>query len=79
MAKKKLKFPVRDEDFKYPECTIPQCLGGCVLVARTPEGVALRDSKDTKQEKTTMYFTNLERDHFLKGIRNGEFELVGTI
>jgi len=78
MAQKKFKFPVRASDFKYPECSNPNCLGGCVLVARKPEGVALRDTKDTKKRKTTMFFTNLEWDHFLTGVRNGEFELVGS-
>ena len=78
MAKRKFMFPVRDEDFRYPECSNPLCLGGCVLVARKSEGVALRDSKDTKKRKTTMFFTNLEWDHFLKGVRNEEFELVGS-
>jgi hypothetical protein len=78
MATKKFSFPVREEDFKFPECSNPLCLGGCVLIAIKPEGVALRDSKDTKSQKTTMFFTNLEWDHFLKGVRNGEFEIVGT-
>ncbi len=79
MKAKKFKFQVRDEDFKYPECSNPVCLGGCVLVARTSDGVAIRDSKDTKNQKTTMFFTNLEWDHFLKGVRNDEFELVGNL
>ena len=79
MSSKNFKFPVKDEDFKYPECSNPLCLGGCVLVARTPEGIAIRDSKDMKKNKTTMYFTNLEWDHFLKGIRNNEFEVIGDI
>ncbi len=79
MTAEKFKFQVRDEDFKYPECSNPLALGGCVLIARKPEGVALRDSKDTKKRKTIMFFTNLEWDHFLKGVRNDEFELVGNL
>jgi len=78
MRGKKFKFPVRDSDFKYPECSNPICLGGCVLVARKPQGVAVRDSKDKKKSKTTMFFTNLEWEHFLAGIRNGEFEPIAN-
>jgi hypothetical protein len=79
MRAKKFSFSVRNEDFKFPECSNPLCLGGCVLIAIKPEGVALRDSKDTKGRETTMFFTNLEWDHFLKGVRNGEFEIAGTV
>ena len=76
MEGKVFKFPVRNGDFKHPECSNPLCLGGCVLVARKKQGVVLRDSKNMKKRKTTMFFTNLERDHFLREVRNGEFELI---
>lgn len=48
--------------------------GNCVEVAHLPGGgVALRDSKDrTKQPHT---YTRGEWDAFLRGAKNGEFDL----
>ena len=47
--------------------------GSCVSVAITEDAVYVRDTKDI--HKTTLQFTRLEWECFLKGVRNGEFEL----
>jgi Domain of unknown function (DUF397) len=46
---------------------------GCVEVAFTGEGVAIRDSKDRK--KMARFFDRDEWNAFLAGVRNGEFDL----
>ena len=48
--------------------------GNCVEVAKLHDGsVQVRDSKDSK--KTTLSFTPGEWVAFLKGVRQGEFEI----
>lgn len=48
--------------------------GGCVEVARFADGrVQVRDTKDVTH--TTLSFTAHEWIMFLKGVRNGEFEV----
>jgi hypothetical protein len=65
-----LTFAVRDEDFVKSSFSKnnPKT---CVMVARTSEGVALRDSKDP--EKNTQFYTHDEWNAFIEGVRNGEF------
>lgn len=46
----------------------------CVMVARKKEGVALADSKDPSL-KTKLHFNNEEWDAFVKGVKNGEFDV----
>jgi len=71
---KAFSFPVSDDQFHTSSYTNP---GGiitrCVTVARTAQGVAVRDTKD--QSKTTLYFRNDEWDAFLKGAKEGQFDL----
>jgi hypothetical protein len=43
----------------------------CVLIARRPQGVAVRDSKDPG--KNTLFFTRGEWKAFVKGVKSGEF------
>lgn len=45
----------------------------CVQVARTPDVVALRDSKDIG--KTTILFSHDEWTAFIEGVRKGEFDV----
>lgn len=45
----------------------------CVAVARTPEVVAVRDTKDPS--KTTLTFTHEEWKAFLEGVQAGEFNV----
>lgn len=49
----------------------------CVRVARTPNGVAIRDSKDSADAdgKTTLFFRNDEWDAFIQGVKAGEFDV----
>lgn len=47
--------------------------GNCVEVAHMTDGVALRDSKD--RVKQAHIYTRAEWDAFLKGAKNGEFDL----
>jgi hypothetical protein len=67
--KKAFTFQLKDDDFKVSGwCgNRPQC----VQVAVKPQGVALRDSKDTS--KTTLYFTKSEWNAFTKGVKAGDF------
>ncbi|MHB1330741.1 MAG: DUF397 domain-containing protein [Minisyncoccota bacterium] len=46
----------------------------CVMVAIKPRGVAVRDSKDPS--KGTQFYTRREWNAFLKGAKNGEFDLI---
>jgi len=71
----KFSFKVSDEQFQTSSYTNP---GGiitrCVTVARTSHGVAVRDTKDVG--KTTLYFRDDEWDAFLKGAKEGQFDLA---
>lgn len=64
------KFKVADGDFIKSSWSKnnPKT---CVLVASKPQGVAVRDSKDST--KTTLFFTHKEWAAFLKGAKGGEF------
>lgn len=71
LVNKNLKeFSVQDQDFKTSSWTVGH--HWCVQVARKPEGVALRDSKDP--EKNTLFFTHNEWNAFVKGVKGNEFE-----
>ncbi len=67
---KEFRFEVKDEDFIKSSWSKnnPKT---CVCVAKKPEGVALRDSKD--ESKKTLFFNNEEWAAFVKGINSGEF------
>jgi len=71
IVRKLFKFPVQNSDFVKSMWTGKH--NKCVEVARKPEGVAVRDSKDTKGP--VLYFTNDEWDAFLRGAKGGEFDL----
>lgn len=45
----------------------------CVSVKNTDTQVMVRDTKDLA--KTTLTFTHGEWDAFIKGVKNGEFDL----
>jgi len=47
--------------------------GACVEVAITGEGVAVRDTKD--RTKGPHIYTHAEWDAFIKGVKDGEFDL----
>jgi hypothetical protein len=70
MNKNNFGFEVSDSDFTKSSWSKnnPKT---CVMVAKKPEGVALRDSKD--QEKNTLFFTHEEWDAFSKAIKSDEF------
>ncbi len=44
----------------------------CVSVAKTSQGVAVRDTKD--KTKKTLFFKPDEWRAFVKGVKNGEFD-----
>lgn len=67
----KFQFPVQNKDFVKSMWTGKH--KKCVEVARKPEGVAVRDSKD--QAGPVLYFKNDEWDAFLRGAKDGEFDL----
>jgi hypothetical protein len=49
---------------------------GCVEVARAAHMIAVRDSKDC--EGPVLFYTPLEWDAFLDGVKKGEFDdLIG--
>lgn len=68
------RFPVEDSMFKKSSFT---ARGGiitcCVAVAIRPEGVATRNSND--ETKNTVFYTHDEWRAFVKGVKNGEFEV----
>ncbi len=70
MNNSNVPFLVRDDDFRKSSWSKnnPKT---CVLVAKKPEGVALRDSKDP--DKKTLFFNHEEWDAFLAGVKGGEF------
>lgn len=72
-AVKNVPFETDDEDFAKSSWSKnnPKT---CVLIAIKPEGVAVRDSKDS--DKRTLHFTRDEWDAFVKGVKGGEFDLV---
>ena len=67
----KFTFEINDDEFKKSSWSdFPKKV--CVLVGRTKNGVALRDSKDP--DKNTLFFTHAEFDAFKKGVAGGEFD-----
>lgn len=72
MARNK-KFKVMDEDFVKASWSKnnPKT---CVMVAIKPEGIAIRDSKDST--KTTLFFNHDEWRAFMKGVKDGEFDTI---
>lgn len=66
----KFMFPVSDSAFK--KSSYSRIITFCVSVARTPEGVAVRDTKD--HGKNTLFFTAGEWKAFVNGVKNGEFD-----
>lgn len=66
---------LKDEDFKKSSYSHPGgIINRCVAVAIKPEGVAVRNSND--ETKLTTCFTREEWDAFIKGVKNGEFDLA---
>lgn len=65
------KFPVRDSDFRTSAWSNKRFKPLCVQVAKRPQGVAVRDSKDAS--KTTLFFSHKEWDAFVGGVKAGEF------
>ena len=65
-------FKVSDSDFRTSSWT----KGGkrCVQIANKGVGVAVRDSKDSR--KTTLFFNRGEWDAFIKGVKDGQFDLL---
>lgn len=71
---RKFGFAVKDDQFKESSFTHRGgIINRCVSVARTPKGVALRDTKDAG--KTTLFFTRNEWKAFTRGVKNSEFDL----
>ncbi len=72
---KKFSFPVEDDQFQTSSYTHKGgIINRCVMVATTDKGRAIRDTKDTKKNKTTLFFNPEEWDAFIKGVKNGEFD-----
>lgn len=72
-AAKPLRFEVQDADFTKSSDTPPIYFAKCVEVARTPQGVAVRDTKD--ESKTTLFYTHDEWSAFVSGVKKGEFDV----
>ena len=68
---KSFRFPVKDTDFR--KSVQSRIITWCVAVAVTPKGVAVRDTKDRR--KRTLFFTRDEWRAFVRGVKNGEFEI----
>jgi len=66
------RIKVSDKDFKESRWT-GGIIARCVSVAITPEGVAVRDTKD--KQKHTLFFRHDEWDAFIKGVKEGGFDL----
>lgn len=64
-----------DKHFKMSSLCYPPFGEVCVAVAISPENkVAVRNSGDP--DKTTLVFNRDEWDVFIKGVKNGEFDLT---
>lgn len=70
--RKRFSFPVTNQDFVKSSWSKnnPKT---CVMVARKPEGVALRDSKNP--DAGTQFYTNDEWNAFVSGVKSGEFDI----
>ncbi|MCW7554825.1 DUF397 domain-containing protein [Endozoicomonas gorgoniicola] len=63
-----------DRHFKKSSACLPLARVFCVAVAISPEKeVAVRQSSDP--DKVTLVFSSAEWDAFIKGVKNGEFDL----
>ena len=67
----RFSFPVANGDFVKASFSKnnPKT---CVEVARKPEGVAMRDSKNS--DGPVLFFTHAEFTAFVNGAKNGEFD-----
>ena len=69
-----MKTPIVFEDSDFIKASFSRCSRKkCVEVAIKKEGIGVRDSKDPG--KTTLQFTRLEWEAFVKGVKAGEFDL----
>ncbi len=66
-------FSVSDEDFEKSGWSNKRYNPFCVEVAKKPEGVAVRDSKDV--DKRTLFFTKDEWKAFVLGVKDGQFDV----
>lgn len=64
-------FPVDDSDFKKSKWSKnnPKT---CVEVAKKAQGVAIRDSKNSKGG--ALFFTHEEWNAFSRGVKDGQFD-----
>lgn len=70
--KRIFSFPVEDTSFKKSTFSDGRPYR-CVKVAIRPEGIAVRDTKDSN--KKTLFFKKNEWSAFVKGVKNGEFDI----
>lgn len=69
---KKFSFSVKDADFKKSSYSHPGgIINQCVAVAKTDQGVAVRDTKN--KTGSTLFFRHDEWDAFVAGVKNDEF------
>ena len=66
---RKVRF--RDRDFRKAKGTLMRRI--CVMVAHKDGAIAVRDSKDSS--KKTLIFNEAEWGVFIKGVKDGEFDL----
>ena len=71
MSKKEFSFAVSDRNFK--KSSFSRIITFCVEAAVTPKGVAVRDTKDSTNK--TLFFNKGEWKAFIKGVKNGEFDV----
>jgi len=61
-----------DQELKWRKATVSNANGQCVELARTADGVAVRDSKDPDGPR--LYFTRGEFAAWADGVMRGEFD-----
>ncbi len=71
--KDQFQFPVNAGDFQKPSFGWCGNRPQCVAVARKPEGVAVRDTKDSGN--STLFFDNDEWKAFVGAVKSGEFDV----
>lgn len=64
---------VHDGAFKVPAACSTGGVFNCVAVAITPEGAAIRDTKDP--DKKTLVFDSDEWTAFVDAVKKGEFDI----
>lgn len=64
---------IADSAFRTPKECSTGGVFNCVAVAVTPEGVAVRDTKDAT--KTTLTFTCGEWKAFIEAAKQGQFDV----